>query len=122
MLKRNKKNFQKHLLPMERQKIINKIIDIVPQKALTKKNIKSKSWTRSNFHYQNQKDWQNLNKNHPKFQEVLVELKIFNVIITVHNFIRHTSQNITAKNVNYTYYGRICKKIVFFVKLYEICH
>lgn len=51
-----------------------------------------------------------------------MESKIFDAIITVYIFIKHISQNGIAKNVNNIYYKVTYKKIVFLIKLYEICH
>lgn len=51
-----------------------------------------------------------------------MELEIFDAIITIHNSIKYVGQDITTKNINQTYYSIICKKIIYLIKLYEICY
>ena len=122
MLEGSRDSSREHLSIAERQQMIDWIIDTVPRRPLTEREAKRKSWTRSNFHYGNQKLWRNPDKNHPEPREVLAEPEIFDAIITIHNSIGHTGQDATAKNVNNTYYGVSCEEVVFLIKLYEICH
>lgn len=98
------RNFSReHLSLSECQQMIDWITDTGVQKSLIDREAKRKSWTKTNFHYQDWKLWQNSDKHHSKSWEVLMEPKIFNIIDIIHNFIGYAGQSVTGKNVNKIY-------------------
>ncbi len=73
------------------------------------------------FSIRNCKLWRNPDKSH-EAREVLAETEILDAIIATHNSLGHAGQDATAKNVGQSYHGVSREKVVFLVKLCEICH
>lgn len=122
MLDRSRASSQEGLSLVEYQQMLDWITDAGPQKVLTDKEAKRKSWTKVNFHYQDRKLWQNPHKHHSEARQVLAKPEILDAIVTIHNSIGHAGQEATAKNVSQTYHFVTCEEIIFVIKLCEICH
>lgn len=48
--------------------------------------------------------------------------KIWDVIISIHNLFNHASEYYMTNAIYTTYYGTFQNKILFVIKLYDICY
>ncbi len=103
------------------QQMIGWLMELLPQRGVSEKDAKRKSWTRTNFDLVNRVLYQKLDKTHQK-QKVFAALEIWDAIIGIHNSLGHTGQYLTAKAILTTYYEATREGVIFLIKLCEICH
>ena len=101
--------------------MIGWLMEPLPQRGVSKKDAKRKSWTQTNLDLFNRVLYRKPGKTHQQ-RKVFAEPEIWNAIIGIHNSLGHVDQDPTVKANHITYYRASREEVIFLIKLYEICH
>ena len=121
MLETTHKTSRNQISLGQRQQMIGWFMELLLQQGVSEKNVKRRSLTRTNFDLVNCLLYWKPDKTHQQ-QKVLVESKIWDAIIGIHNSLGHAGQDLTAKAIHTTYYEATREEFIFLIKLCEICH
>ncbi len=121
MLDSRKDESRERMTAPNKHKYIRWLTEAVPER-LGPADSKKRSWLKSEFTYDRGKLWRLPTKVVRDPREVISEDLIWDTIIRVHEGLGHAGQNATAIKVNHEYYGIARHKVLFLIKLCEICH